>query len=147
MKVQTEVVVTEVKRYVADDGKVFETEAHCKAYEKDLARADLKAKFDLIECCKGAEDLPPADGGEYPEYNDFHWYRPKTREEADVLCDFYEIEYGIGDDEIGQWICIEECDGYSVYCYSLNSSIIHAKKLFGLLGYDVRIMKKEDNHV
>ena len=148
MKVQTEVVVTEVKRYVADDGKVFETEAHCKAYEKDLARANLKAKLDQIECCKMAEDHTPADGCEYYEYHGYYWYRPKTLEEADVLVEWYNLEFHLTVADLGQWICIEVSeDGSCGWKHDLGHSIVYVKRLFGMLGYDVSIIKKEDSNV
>jgi hypothetical protein len=146
MKVQTEVVVQEVKKYIADDGKAFWTEADCKKYEKDLARADLKAKLDLIECCKEAEGWTPLDGCEYMEYHDYHWYRPKTSEEANVLHEWFELEFPIEDDEIGQWICIEECDDCA-WSYAMNYSIIHTLEFFEKFGYHVTITKEVGSDV
>ena len=146
MKVKTEVVVQEVKRYIAEDGKTFLNEDDCLKYEKGLARARLKEKLDKIERCYEAWGMTPLDGCEHMEYHDYKWYRPKTEEEASVLNEWYEIEYGIDNEEIGQWICIEECDDSS-WSYALSYSIMRVKELFGLLGYDVTITKKEDNNV
>ena len=145
MRIAREVVVKEEIRYVADDGKVFLREADCKGYERDLARADLKAKLDVIECCKEAEDHAPVDGAEYYEYNSYIWYRPKTMEEADVLVKWYELEPNMTEGDIGHWICIEQSeDSCYAWHHNICHSIVYVKKLFGLLGYDVSIMKKED---
>lgn len=142
MKTLTEVVVREVKKYIAEDGKVFLSEAECQKYEKDLARADLKAKLDQIECCKDAYGWMPPDGTEHMEYHGYYWYRPKTVEEANVINEWYELEYGIDDDEVGQWICIEECDDCS-WAFAMSYSIVNVKEFFSKFGYDVTIMKKE----
>lgn len=146
MRTVTEVVVREVKKYIAEDGTMFYDEAGCKRYEKELARADLKAKLDLIEQCNEARGMTPLDGCEYMEYHDYNWYRPKTSEEANVLQEWFRLEYPIEDEEIGQWICIEETDD-TAWSYALGYSIIHVKKFFDKFGYDVQIMKKEDNNV
>lgn len=147
MRTVHEIVVKEELRYVAEDGKVFLREADCKGYEKELARADLKAKLDLIERCEEAEGRTPIDGAEYPEYHSYYWYRPKTREEANVIEEWYNVDTGIHSDEVGNWICIEESDdGYS-WSIPIVCSIINVKELFGKLGYDVTIMKKEDSNV
>ena len=147
MKVQTELVVREVQRYVAEDGKVFATEADCKRYEYELSRSALEAKVKLIETCKAAENFTPLDSGEYMEYHEYKWYRPKNREEADLLIEYFNLEYdAILTSEIGDWVCIEESDDCGWSC-PLKYSIIHTKKFFELLGYDVTITKKEKNHV
>ena len=146
MKTVTEVVVREVKKYIAEDGAVFYDEAGCLRHEKDLEKADLKAKLDQIECCEKAENSTPLDGCEYMEYHDYKWYRPKTREEADVLYEFYGLESHIGDGCIGQWVCIEVCDDCCWFS-SLNLSIVHIKMFFDMFGYDVTITKKEEGNV
>ena len=148
MKVVKEVVVREETRYIAEDGMVFFAEAECKRHEKDIARADLKAKLELIEFCDAADDNPPVDGGEYYEYNSYRWYRPKTMEEAQVLVEWYELDTCMTEEDIGQWICIENSeDGYAAWYHNIVHSIKYVKRLFDLLGYDVTIMKVGDSNV
>lgn len=148
MKTVTEVVVQEVKKYMAEDGTVFDKEGDCKEYERNSARADLKVKLDLIECCEMAKDHAPADGSEYYEDNSYYWYRPKTIEECDVLVQWYELDINMTKGDVGQWICIETSeDGYGSWHHNIRHSIVYVKRLFDLLGYDVTIMKKEDSNV
>ena len=143
MKVQTEVIVQEVKRYVAEDGKVFHNEADCKRHEYLLSRKGLEEKLVKIECCKEVEGRTPIDGAEYMDCHEYYWYRPKTREEADVLEAWYNVCVGICDGEVGNWLCIEVSDDYALPM-PISDSIINVKRLFGSLGYDVTITKKEE---
>ena len=148
MKTVTEMVVKEEIRYVATDGKVFLTETECKVYEKNFCRKELEAKLEQIECCQEAEDHPPVDSGEYYEYHNFYWYRPKTLEEADVIVEFYNLEVYITEADLGQWICIEtdESGNYG-WAHNIRHSIVYVKRLFDMLGYDVTITKKESSNV
>lgn len=145
MKIVTKVLRQKVTRYVADDGIVFTTEADCKAYERKLARADLKAKLDQIERCVAADGLTPLDGCEYMEEHDYTWYRPKTREEATVLYKWYELDNELEDSDIGEWVCIEQTYDGAVWCFTMDCSISHVYDFFKRFGYDVTITKEDEN--
>ena len=144
MKTVTTLVVKEETSYIAEDGKKFLDKAECMRHEEQLAMVDLKAKLDQIECCKEAEGDTPLEGCEHMEYHGYYWYRPKTREEATVLYKWYKLEYELLDAEIGQWICIEECDD-CCWAYALPCSLRHIKEFLGKFGYDVLITKKEED--
>ena len=144
MRIVTEIVQQEVTKFFADDGTEFSKPGDCIAYEKNQARAVLKAKLNKIERCEAADGFSPLDGAEYMEEHDYTWYRPKNREEATVLRDLFDLEREIDECYIGHWICVEETWG-SVWCYPFDWSIDHVKEFFEKFGYKVTITKEDEN--
>lgn len=133
MKKVTKQQFCPVEVFVAEDGKEFQTEAECRAYEE--GRRILTERLSKIECCKELEDVPNCDGGECYESHEYFWYRPKDKSELTTLEEAYKIE--LGDDDMGKWICIEVYDDgwYS----TIEDGISHATHVLETLGYKVKI--------
>lgn len=151
VEIKKEVVTREieVKTYVANDGTRFDDVKLCEQHEKKLARSNLEKSIRKIEQCKAAEGYSPLDGGEYNENHDYRWYRPKTREEADCLCEYYKVEMGISYDDIRQWICVEAYDLENVDegCWSspIRYSLAQIERLLNKLGYNIVISEMQNN--
>lgn len=152
MRVETKVEIqtreVEINTYISDDGEEFNDAKQCEKYELEAAREHLGQQLERIETCKEAEDYCPVDGGEYYEQHDYKWYLPKNQNEAEVINEYYKLEYGITADEIGKWVCIEAYNHSDptegTYAMSITESIKYVEKLFTALGYNVSINKRSE---
>lgn len=89
-----EMVATPKTKFIAFDGQEFEREADCRSYELALNVAKVEAQ---IERCKALDDCAPFDGGENYESHTYRWYKPKSKEDIELLCaafgDKFDEEY------------------------------------------------------
>lgn len=128
-------------KYIAADGKEFDTPEKCKAYEMEMERAliDL-SDIEFIE----AMDFCPCDGGCYDEGSTYHWY--KINSEGDRVR--IAFKYNLSNSEmecaqVGGIICVEE--GYAdSYIIPLRYSLDYMEKLFSRLGFEIEIRPKEN---
>lgn len=116
--------------YFADDGKMFERKEDCERYERRLAA--FKG-LQNIETFPLAEGMFPPDGIEHTEDYEYTWYRPKTREQLDVLVRFYGIKEQPDMDAVGKIVCIEHGNGDS-WLYTLDDCIEYMQNLKKRLG-------------
>jgi len=131
-----------VTEYISKDGRLFDSEEACDAWEKQLDF--FNSELSKIETNPEAGGWMNIDGCEHVTDAGYDWYRPKSKEEIDILKRKYGDEYDeFRYDMIGKWICIEVDDG-SVYVSELDSGIFYAKELLKKFGYRVTI-EKEDN--
>ncbi len=146
------------KVYVANDGKKFESEADCLAYEAHLERENdfiaFKKKVDEIECIENTH-APFGSGYVDEDKYEYRWYRPKSYEEVITLNTFFNTEVEQGEtiaDVIGEWVGIEIDGGYEnytgqedVYCLdTISKSTECLIEFYASLGYDVKIQKRDD---
>lgn len=142
VKVTRDLKVVEYKSYVAKDGKEFNSETDCINYERQLRAQELEAKLNDIEENTDAEGWTPLDGGEYMEWHDYRWFRPKNMEEVEVLNEVFKIAYiPLDEAAIGQWICLEIADD-DIYDTYLENSLDHIHAFLDKFGYDVTITKR-----
>lgn len=144
MKIINENGVHSDVKYIAVDGVEFKTELACIKYEKNLNKNDLWIKVQNIECCENARGFYPFDGNEYRECQESNWYRPRTREEADILKEYYGFEYNISDREIGDWVCIEEREDGCYWAVPIGYCFRYVKTLLSILGYDTNLYYKQE---
>lgn len=136
MKIQKKTILktvaVEKDEYVAADGKTFDDEDECRAYENTMMNAQNVVLG--IETCPALDDVSPLDGGVYLDDSRFKWYRPKSSAEIRALCAVYHEQ--IPDDCINHWICIEWLNGDASSCayYKLSNSIEHIQNFFQKLG-------------
>lgn len=133
-EVQKEITIKQIaKLYVAFDGAEFQSREECECYEMEEKRKEvlkrIEMNFELSGC-------PNFDGGENMEYHDYNWFRPKNKEEKELLEAAYEVS--ISDELIGQWICIESCDD-AAWVSSLKYAIGYAQNILKKLGYDLLV--------
>ena len=128
--------------YVACDGKEFDNLKLCVAHEEDLKRAEQRAKLKDIETTPNY--FLPLDGCEYNEDHTYTWYRPKSIEEIELLVAYYELESNeLTEEDIGEWVCIEENDFDDVYIAYIKDCIEHITHFLREFGYDVTVTKRE----
>lgn len=127
-----------VVRFVAEDGREFANEHDCFAYELAIKRkradAQVETKIEL-------DNLPPFDGEENYEPYKYKWYRPKSKEDLELLCNAYGNQFD--DSCIGQWVCVEICKDGKCWTVCLNDCIEYAKHLLNYMGYEMFIKAKE----
>lgn len=136
--------VSDVKYYVAFDGKEFSCEYDCLLHELDLNYEEAIRK---IETCEKAESYPPCDGMEYADNKNYTWFRPKNTEEIDLLNKLiYHSWQKLTTKEIGRWICIETT-GYSndTWVSTIDDCMSYVRMLFSKLGYEVSITERTDD--
>lgn len=133
-----ELVERSVVKYIADDGLEFDTEESCKEYEQ----AKNERKLIQIEQCEQANGNPMFDGCEHMEYNEYIWYRPKNEEEIAILEAVYGTDCGFSSDDIGKWICVENCDD-SAWKSCLEDGIEYVKTILDRLGYTMTVTRKQ----
>ena len=142
IKIRKELKETEYKIYVSTDGEEFYSEHACIAHERKLRREELAEKLKNIEENVDVRDWSPLDGCEYAEYHDYIWFKPKNIEEANVLNEYFDIQYHPIDEKmIGQWICLEIAEG-EVYVISLESSLRQIPVFLEKFGYKVTIERE-----
>lgn len=106
-EIRTVMVPKEKAFWVADDGTTFEKESDCVDYELEAYRKQLGNSKDVIEC-KEARDRSPFDGGEYPEGNNYRWFKPLNESGVELLNKAFPSSYAkLGDDSIDNWHCVE----------------------------------------
>lgn len=141
---ETRVVTTTV--YIADDGTEFIAERECRRHETLQKRLSLLDKLKDIE--HAASNCPPTDGYEFCENYYFDWYKPKTKEEIDVLNEVYD-EIDLKEDCLNKWICIEHENEVEDDCYSsnytstLDDSMNYVERLLSKLGYDIEFKERK----
>ena len=141
IKVAKEMREVEVTTYIAVDGKEFKSLDDCYQHEDNLKKQELEACLKGIEENLAAEGFTPLDGCEYYEYHTYRWFRPKNIEEIEVLNDYFNIGYRtLDEDDIDEWVCIEETDD-DVYIAHLRDSVEQIQKFLSLFGYKVTIEK------
>lgn len=143
--------------YVAQDGRRFNDEEECAAYEAKLTRANgfnaLKEKVDAIECIENSY-APFGYGFVDDERYEYRWYRPKNYEEVMALNTFFNVAVEQDDtiaDVIGEWVGVEIDGGYDAYTgeedtYDMPKIVLaneNLVKFYAELGYDVKIRKQE----
>ena len=131
---KTEKVEHKVTYYVAEDGTEFKHSYDCEKYEMTI----LEEKLAGITQCKAREDYPPFDGGDHSEWCKYRWVYPRDENDIELL---NELFGGIGNDDIGEWLCIEDT-GDDFYVTPLKNSTMYATKLLDGLGYEITISKK-----
>jgi hypothetical protein len=146
VKTEKKMIETDIRTYVADDGKEFNFAYECEKYEKQLNKNKLRLKVECIENKGDKFDSAPLDGGEYYESHQFIWYRPKTNEDIDVLNEYYGLGCPLDQDSINQWVCIEMYDyddpNGDTWVMHLEDSIRHIEFFLKEFGYEVEITKK-----
>lgn len=133
---RTTTQVVKYKVFVADDGTEFKTQHECEDYEI----AQLENKLAKIEQCLLAENCAPFDGAEHTENCSFVWYRPKSREDLDLLEKRY-ADQTFGDELLGKWICVDDDGCGSSWVYCLSDSIAYAQNMLKSFGYKSIIAK------
>lgn len=138
---KTVMVPTPKLWFIAFDGKEFEDEIDCLNYEhsQKVNRVDGQ-----VERCRALDDYAPFDGGENYESHSYRWYKPKSKEDLDLLCDAFGDKFP--DDCIGQWVCVETTD-YDGECWvqTVSECIDYANSVLGPMGYEVTIKAKENS--
>ena len=122
---ETRLVRQEIVRFKANEtGKEFNTEKECTDYE--ARRRVLAEQISHIEHCAELDGCSNCDGGENYESHDYKWYRPKNKEEIDVLNEYYEGERQLYDDCINTWVCIDLRDDVIDYYTTIEDGLSHA---------------------
>ena len=107
------VVVNEYKKYIAEDGKEFDTKRECQNYELDLAieKAEEKTKQFIIDV-----DITPLT-----LYDDFRecdtkWYKVNSIDDLETVKEYYSLksgdEYGYNVYSFPAIVCIADYDDY-----------------------------------
>ena len=136
-----ETVVTEPKsivKFLAEDGREFAKERECFEYEFAIKRKRVDAQ---VETKAELDDLPPFDGGENYESHEYKWYKPKTKNDLELLRSAYGNKFD--DCYIGQWVCVEICDDGECWTMPLSNCIDYVNRILSCMGYEISIKPKE----
>lgn len=143
METKVKVVTTEVKVYIATDGKEFESQWACEQYEKSLGRGEAIAEAEKLRIHRLDNLVPLLPDGANPD-NVFRWYNLTSEDDFRVLeiaCGDYIREPELYPD----LYCVETCgydpyDGDAYGC-SLTECKREAESLWQWLGYKVTFEK------
>ena len=138
-KIITKMITREekVQKYVAFDGKEFDDCLECEAYEEECKQKLL----DKIE--HAAKGFAPCDGNYHDDENTYTWYRPNSKDDLAVLNDIIE-DCTFDETLIGSWVCVETDESGSSWLTTVDHCIGYVENLFGKLGFEVSITKKEE---
>lgn len=133
------VQVKEVIVYVACDGTEFKHQRDCLNYEWEKIK---KPMLEKLHRCKEADGIPNCNGGYVSDYNDYEWYFVRNKEDVDILNDVYYA--GLGENDIGEWVCIEIDEESDTWYTTASDGIKYATDLLTKLGYKVEITKEAE---
>lgn len=126
-----EVIRYEQKQiFVAFDGKEFSDKKICENYERET-KIEIAKK--TVENCTELEGFLPFNGGENYESHNYLWFRAKKKEEIKTLRDAFGNT--IDDNDIGVWICVEDCGDFEFYVTPITYCIDYANSVMEKLGY------------
>lgn len=124
VKYATQEYVTVMKsKWVADDGKEFDSRRACEDYEREKRIPELLNKIKHLD----RTDLVPLDGHSYNEDNRYYWLCPQKASGLTMINEVFCLVVPLAPIEwIGQWICVEydEWD-HCGYVSRLPDSIKH----------------------
>ena len=109
--------IEEVSKYIAFDGREFDTHYECAMWERIHYRQMLKDSSDDIE--KLDATIPPItmDAANFQNSN-FDWYKVHTEKGLEILKGTFGLEKSEMP-EVGEIVCIETTDTNSCYCTRL----------------------------
>ncbi len=142
MKVRTKTSTLVIKEeiFVAADGKEFKNRWECNEYE---FAAGYREALTQIEHCAELENWRPIGDEEYPSGDYYYWFRPKTEAEAAKLNEVFGSSIK-AEEHIGEWMCIEMTHDYEAWGTGLKECEEYVRHIFGNLGYEVEIKKREE---
>lgn len=113
-----------VKKYKALDGHIFDRQADCLEYERELLIKQIPdtSKFPALD------NVRPFDGGDNIEDHTYLWYFVDSAETMDKLNQAYG---GIDQltNAVGEYICVEiDYDGYAWF-YELDNMLKYVNSI------------------
>ena len=127
--------------YVANDGKVFDTEEECVRHEN---KADVDEIFKEIKKADW-HDLPLCvdenNAGRFSGDDKFTYYFPRSMEEIEALNTHYNLN-GINKlnfVDVRCWVCIDECaDEVHVYKLAFSDLVKYTHRMMLEFGYKLK---------
>lgn len=129
-----------VSKYIAEDGKEFDNSLACEIYETALFRQRANEQ---VEFCRELDDHPPCYGNEDYDSREYRWYKPKNREDVQILKAAYEDGL-FSDSDIGRWICVELTTYGRCRSTALNDCMEYLNKILVPLGYEMTVQKRQE---
>lgn len=116
-----------VSTFISEDGIEFDKENDCRYHEQKIKMARLAG----IMKCDSLTGYANFNGKECYEDSSYTWYKPRNKEELELLRDAYgsidiSVFTAFHDDYIGKWICIEQRDE-CVWLSTLEDAISYAQ--------------------
>lgn len=133
-KVEKITVEHRVRKYVACDGKEFDSPFDCEAYETALIVDTINKK---VKYNPALSNTRPLDS-DCSEFSDYYWYMPQSEDDIKLLNDTFGV--ALESMHIGDWVCIECTEDLGFYHVgSLKSTIRDVECYIKAFGYDVDI--------
>lgn len=128
----------EIKKYVAEDGKEFDTVVACLEYEKENKKILRYTKrLEEIEKQGRYRGVTPLDGGEYMGYREYRWYKPQNMDDINMMNKLFTNGWNqMNENDVGKWLCVEgdDFDTFTgdFYVMSLEDSVKNIKFFLNL---------------
>lgn len=144
VEVEKKLIEQEIKRYIAEDGKIFLTKYECEEYENKLKEKENRKKIESFEIKKMKGYMPISTDHICSDSNDYYWYKVNNETEWNILNETYGNTFS-KPNTYPMIICVEESywDG-DCWDYYLDNMFEVTKSFWNLLGYKVNFEKVED---